>query len=65
MLFNSKNDANISLNRSHACFAGREAKPCYPLTPAAIISASGGSKEERERAKQEPIFRNLFTSSCN
>ena len=32
---------------------GREAKPCYPLTPAAVISASGGSKEERERAKQE------------
>ena len=32
---------------------GSGAKPCYPLTPAAVISASGGSKEERDAARQD------------
>ena len=32
---------------------GRDAKPVYPLTPAAVIPKGGSSKEGRERAKQE------------
>jgi hypothetical protein len=46
--------------RFNCPISGREAKPCYPLTPAAVISACGGSKEERERAKQVSALQNLF-----
>merc|ERR1712203_793805 len=31
---------------------GRDAKPVYPLTPAAVISAGGTSKEAREQQRQ-------------
>jgi len=31
---------------------GREAKPCYPLTPAAVIPAGGSSSEAKKNRKQ-------------
>jgi len=34
-------------------FVGKSAKPAHPLTPAATISANGGSAEEREEAIQD------------
>ncbi len=49
--------------RFNCPITGREAKPCYPLTPAAVISACGGSKEERERARQVSALTKLFFNS--
>lgn len=41
---------------------GCSAKPCYPLSPAAVISASGGSMLERESARQDEEVRRITSN---